>query len=208
MNSKKNRRSSMTFGEKMIFFAGILFCLVLITTAMMGGLFARYTTIGSGSDSARVASWGQLTLTESGDFSSDGSVTPKIIPGVDLKKDVTISFTGSEMATYVFVKVDLAGGWLAAENGMSFSLKNTLNWAVNSGWTYLPKSNYVYYKELAPNTPLDKVPFIAEKGKIAVSETLTAADVAAMTDISISVQASVIQSGGFENAAAAWAHLN
>lgn len=55
MNTTKNRRSPMTPGERLMFLAGVLFCLVLITTSMMGGLFARYTTTGTGSDSARVA---------------------------------------------------------------------------------------------------------------------------------------------------------
>lgn len=51
----RKRRSPMTLGEVMMFAAGTLFCLVLITTAMMGGLFARYTATAEGSDSARVA---------------------------------------------------------------------------------------------------------------------------------------------------------
>ena len=55
MNNAKNRRSPMTSGERLMFLAGTLFCLVLITTSMMGGLFARYAATGAGSDSARVA---------------------------------------------------------------------------------------------------------------------------------------------------------
>lgn len=51
----RKRRSPMTLGEVMMFAAGTLFCLVLITTAVMGGLFARYTATAEGSDSARVA---------------------------------------------------------------------------------------------------------------------------------------------------------
>ncbi len=205
MKSKKNRRSSMTFGEKMIFFAGVLFCLVLITTAMMGGLFARYTTIGSGSDSARVASWGQLTLTESGDFGSDGSVTPKIIPGVDLKKDVRISFTGSEMATYVFVEMKVSEHWTTSDNAEFKTGNNKISCKVLTGedqWTFLKKENnsYIYYKSLQPNKALESNPFFAENGKIAVSSYLTAADMAYMDNMDdmdlieqlfISVQASV-----------------
>ena len=42
VNNKDKRRSSLTLGERMMFLAGILFCLVLITTALMSGLFARY----------------------------------------------------------------------------------------------------------------------------------------------------------------------
>lgn len=55
MNNAKNRRSPKTLGEKLMFLAGVMFCLVLITTSMMGGLFARYAATGTGRDSARVA---------------------------------------------------------------------------------------------------------------------------------------------------------
>lgn len=61
MANKEKRRSSLTLGEKLLFFAGILFCLILISTAMMGGLFARYVSTSTGSDSARVAQFGELT---------------------------------------------------------------------------------------------------------------------------------------------------
>ena len=68
----RKRKSSMGFGEGMMWMAGVLFCLVLITTAMMGGLFARYITSATGSDSARVVVFGNLTLTETGDFVAIG----------------------------------------------------------------------------------------------------------------------------------------
>ena len=55
--STNKRRSSRTAGEFLMFLAGGMFCLILITTAMMGGLLARYTTENQGTDSARVAKW-------------------------------------------------------------------------------------------------------------------------------------------------------
>lgn len=80
-----NRRSSFTFSEKLLFFAGILFCLVLITTAMMGGLFARYTTSATGEDDSRVAAFApgaQLSDAVTvvcektdGEFNTDGAYT-------------------------------------------------------------------------------------------------------------------------------------
>ena len=42
------------------------------------------STFASGSDSARVITFGDLTLTETGDFYEEGKLM--IIPGVDLKK--------------------------------------------------------------------------------------------------------------------------
>lgn len=77
---KEKRRSSLTFGEKMLFIAGILLCLVLITTAMMGGLFARYTAADVGGDRARVAAFnvnGEITdaITIVSDTNSKGEHT-------------------------------------------------------------------------------------------------------------------------------------
>ena len=214
MNSKKNRRSSMTFGEKMIFFAGILFCLVLISTAMMGGLFARYVSTGTGSDDARVAKWGQLTITEEGSFGTHGEVAPMLIPGVDLTKKVSVSFTGSEMATYVFVQVSLSDHWTTNDNTTFTAGNGKISWAVLTGeekWQFLQKNDdensYIYYKSLVPNQKLESVPFVDNQGKITVSKDLTRVYVENMTGSFINIQASVIQSGGFADAAAAWAHL-
>ena len=55
--STNKRRTSLSLGERMMFLAGSMFCLVLITTAMMGGLFARYASTGEGGDAARVAAF-------------------------------------------------------------------------------------------------------------------------------------------------------
>ena len=57
MKCKSKGKSSLTLGERLIFLAGIFFCLILITTALMGGLFARYTTTSIGGDNARVAAF-------------------------------------------------------------------------------------------------------------------------------------------------------
>ena len=174
MKKDKNRKSSMTFGEKMIFFAGILFCLVLITTAMMGGLFARYTTTGSGSDSARVAKWGELTLTESGDFVDDkgNSVVAKIIPGVNLEKHASVSFTGSEMATYVFAEVILSDHWTTTDQIHFTACDGNVSWQIGDGWQILTKAEgtntYVFYQTLAPNAELVNASLVKD-GVITVS---------------------------------------
>lgn len=55
MERNNSRRPSLTLGERLIFLAGILLCLILITTAAMGGLFARYVATETGHDTARVA---------------------------------------------------------------------------------------------------------------------------------------------------------
>lgn len=189
--------------------AGVLLCLTLISIHLASGLYARYSTTSEGSDSARVISFGDLSLTETGDFGSDGTL--RIIPGVDLTKKAVIDFEGSESATYVFVEITLAN-WSTADNKNFSYLVNSkaaMQWRLADGWTFLKKVNntYVYYRELVPNTVLDDVDIIADNGKITVSEYITRNEITTLTGVSIKLRASVVQSGGFENPTAAWDSL-
>ena len=201
----RKRKSSMGFGEGMMWLAGVLFCLVLITTAMMGGLFARYITSGTGSDSARVVAFGNLTLTETGDFvESEGKKTAKIIPGVDLEKKVTLSFDASEVATIVFVEVS-APGWTVPD-GKTFMMGTQIYWNMAAGWTHLPGTQYVYYMELDTNTALTDVDII-KGGVIHVSKDIKESNIQSLDKLNISIQASVIQNDGSLTPETAWDKL-
>lgn len=202
MANKNKRRSSLTFGEKLLFFAGILFCLVLISTALLGGLFARYVTTDSGSDSARVAKFGDLTLTETGDFVGERQKTGIIIPGVDLNKKVTVSFEASEVATIIFVEVD-APDWTVSGN--TFMKGTLLSWTLADGWTHLPQSEYVYYRELPPNTALSAD--IIKDGIITVSTSIKESNIQTLKNLNLTFRASVIQNDGSLTPAAAWDRL-
>lgn len=203
--SRKRKSSTMGFGEGMMWVAGVLFCLVLITTAMMGGLFARYVISDAESDSARVVVFGNLTLTETGDFlEADGKKTAKIIPGVELNKKVTLSFDASEVATIVFVEVS-APGWDTADN-RTFLKGTHLDWSVAADWTHLPGTQYVYYKVLEPNTALTDVDII-QGGVIHVSKDIKESNIQSLDKLNISFQASVIQNDGSLTPATAWDKL-
>lgn len=207
----RKRKSSMGFGEGMMWIAGVLFCMVLITTAMMGGLFARYITSATGSDSARVASFGNLTLTETGDFDGTENKKGMIIPGVTLTKDAIVTFTGSEAATVVFVEVIVPENTWKTEDNRAFSYGG-LSWTVASGWEYLDSDQYagndryVFYKTLEPNTELNKER-IVQDGKIFVSEEITKATIDGLANGDLAFRASVIQAGGFETVGEAWAAM-
>ena len=186
--------------------AAVLLCLTLVSIHLTSGLYAKYITSDSGSDFARVIRFGELTLTEKGDFYEESKLM--IIPGVALTKKATVSFSGSEAATYVFVEIT-PSKWSTANN-KTFSLlsngKTAMQWDVAEGWLFLKSNNgtYVYYRELAPNTELAAADIIAEDGKIAVSDQITKRDIESMTGISLKLRATVVQSGGFENPEAAW----
>lgn len=189
--------------------AAVMLMLVCISIWMLQGLFAKYRTSSSGQDSARVMSFGNITLTESGDFGTGGG-TAYLIPGVDLKKDVSVEFTGSESATYVFVEVGLSSHWSITDNKNFSAYTNRLKWAVADGWTFLKKdaetNTYVYYRELKPNEALS-ADFIAADGAITVDKQIKKSEIAGMTGIQINLRAIVVQSNGFASPEAAWASV-
>lgn len=193
--------------------AAVLLMLVCVSTWMLAGLLAKYTTQDSGSDSARVIWFGDLNLTEIGDFASDS--TAMIIPGVNLQKKVLVSFSGSESATYVFVEVILSGKWDMRDDYKSFMEGGgRLQWAVDSNWTLVEATpsigRYVFYRELAPNDQSLKngVDFIANDGIISVSENITKNEINSMTGIGIKLRALVVQSNGFAGPGAAWTSVS
>ena len=206
----------------------VLFWLVMITTYLTAGLFAKYSTQASGGDDARVITFEELTVAENG---VDGSTGDTFIfaPGVNLTKDITVSFGGSEADTFVYVVLDVRG-WDCDESGYGFSLKHDgktiMNWSVDSKWSYVASEGisfedgkpeavnpdgmrYVYCIRLDANTVLDKQQVIQrdvgdeldKNGKIFVSADVTRADYAALaeTKLDLNVTAHVVQANGFYN---------
>lgn len=180
--------------------ACILFCLTLFSIYLTSGLYARYTTSDIGEDMARVISFGSLTLTETGDFGSDG--TMMIIPGVNLAKSAVVDFTGSEVATYVFVEVVVSSHWAIADNKVFSVNSNKMQWTVADGWNYLKSigdgsdTTYVYYRKLAPNTSLSTE--VIAGGVVYVSPDITKNEIGSMSGISIKFRATAVQIDGFE----------
>ena len=209
--------------------AAILLMLVCLSVWLMNGLFAKYRTSDEGSDNARVISFGALNIYEEGNFISGPA---PIIPGVDLIKDVEIEFTGSEASTYVFVKVDLPAHW-TKENVTSgtevgtwfYAFEKQVGWKVADGWTFLKtqatdQSPYIFYCQLAPNTMLSRKDFIAGPssgteaivGTIKVSRDIIRSEMAEIAKLTvplqINLQATVVQSNGFDSPLAAWTSVS
>lgn len=186
--------------------AAVLLMLVCVSTWMLAGLLAKYTTQDSGSDSARVAKFGALTLTETGDFYEDNKLM--IVPGVPINKKAVVNFTGSEMATYVFVEV-IPSTWQIMNDNKAYSVtldgQTAMQWNIADGWTFLKNydGTYVYYRELAPNISLVGENII-DSGIITVSDQITRDRIGSLTNISIKLRATVVQSGGFDSPEAAW----
>lgn len=184
--------------------AGVLLCLTLFSFYFTGGLYARYITRAEGADSARVITFGDLTLTETGDFNAEGRLM--IIPGVDLTKKAVVDFEGSEASTCVFIEVTTGADWSTADNLSFTAAGGKLRWALDGAvWKYHTTNGNtrVYYHALTPNDVFTK-DLIADEGKITVSADLTAAELNALSDMNIGFRATVVQSGGFASVQEAW----
>ena len=128
----------------------ILLFLTLLSVHLTSGLYARYVSTATGSDSARVAKFGSLTLTEEGDFGA-GKQKGMIIPGVDLQKRARVTFTASEVSTVVFVEI--ITNWEKDGESDTFSYdEGLMQWKVDDTWTYLLTDSFngmprcVYYQ--------------------------------------------------------------
>lgn len=208
MKKQNKEKAPVNLGTILIRVAAGLVILTIISLYLLSGLFARYVSSDQGSDSARVATFGNLTLTETGDFDGTDSKKGMIIPGVPLTKNATVTFTGSEMATVVFVEVIVPKDtWETADN-KAFSYGG-MSWSVASGWEYLTKDlydgkdRYVFFKILEPNTQLSGEK-IVEDGVISVSEEITKANIGSLGNADLTFRASVIQAGGFKTVQEAW----
>ena len=209
MKKQNNEKPPVELGSVLIRVAAGLFFLTMVSVYLLGGLFARYVSSGNGSDSARVATFGDLTLTETGDFDGTEHKKGMIIPGVPLTKDAVVTFAGSEAATVVFVEVIFPEDTWETEDNRVFSYGG-MSWSVASGWKYLcsdgyaaGKNRYTYYKTLNPNTELVSEPIVAD-GTIYVDEEITKGNLAGLADADLSFRASVIQAGSFKTVEEAW----
>lgn len=200
--------------------AAILLVMVCLSIWLMNGLFAKYRTSDEGSDSARVIKFGEISLTETGDFDGVNGGKAFLIPGVNLEKKVEVKFTGSESATYVFVKVELPAHWSSIDNKTFSAFYNRVKWEVADEWTFLQISaetstEFIYYQAVAPNDTFE-ADFI-KKGEITVSDSFTKKEMNEISNLAnkleIKFTAYVVQSNGFtgqtepERAQAAWASI-
>lgn len=173
-----------------------LLYLAVVTFALTGVTFSRYVASAHSQDGARVITFGDLTVTDSGSV--------QVQPGVPAKKDLTVRFDGSEAATYVFVELK-GSGWTRGADGIYHDATGLMTWRVADGWTHLRDN--VYYRELAPNTALDAG--LIDGGAVNVSEDMTRTELEELSKgLSIRVQAAAVQREGGDTAETAWARVN
>lgn len=171
-----------------------LLYLAVVTFALTGVTFSRYVASAHSQDEARVITFGDLTVTDSG--------VTQVQPGVAAQKDLTVHFDGSEAAVYVFAEVQ--GGWTLGADGIYHDAAGLMTWRVADGWTHLRDN--VYYRELAPNTVLDAG--LIAGGTVDVSENMTRTELERLSKaLSIRVRAAAVQREGGDTAQIAWERL-
>ena len=122
--------------------------------------------------------------------------TYKMVPGIELVKDPTVTVKAGSEACWLFVKVE--NGISAIEADTKIAAQIAAN-----GWTALDGVADVYYKPVNANandTAVDYPVF----GTFTLTDT---ANVSAYEDATIKVTAYAIQKDGFTTPAAAWAEV-
>lgn len=97
MRMKKESRPT----NWILYLAGILLCLTLVSVHLTAGLYARYTTSATTEDAARVA---RFDVTETGELKCFFSET--ICPGESVEKEVLVSNNSEVAIAYTILAVN------------------------------------------------------------------------------------------------------
>lgn len=174
---KPSGRPPMRLGSLMIRVALILLCLVMISIHLMSGMYARYTTKGSGGDDARVAKFNVVVTGVSADSIVVYSETEGDVYSirVENRSEVAVSYDISVKFETSWKGVSAALDTVAGdhkENTTTFKNAGTL--PVYSGadnykehtlsilvdWTKWSDADWeAFTKEAAGNTAMDTVAF-------------------------------------------------
>lgn len=221
----KKNRSRIPFKTYLIYLAIISFIVTGVT-------FAKYVSVGTGSDMARVATFGDLDLYEVDGFGNriESPAEFTVIPGVDIFKKPVVDYAvanNSEMLAYVFVEVKTKG-WNINQDNYTYSISRTtegqnpavelMSWKVtNSGWAHIETTydtstgitSRVYCKLVQEGLKLQQAEILV---KDALGNTITVSSEMTENELNnalgavneISFQAYAVQAGGFKTVNDAW----
>ena len=126
----------------------------------------------------------------------------KIIPGVNIKKDPYVEVTKGSEPCWLFVEVEQTGEFL---NAVTFTVDNTV-------WTPLTGHAGVYYREVGTDADNAQTFYILTDNTITVSDTLTKAQIDALTDDNktplLKFTAYAVQKAGIDTVEKAWEKAN
>lgn len=183
----------------------LVLALTLIVGVAGGATFAWLTA--KTDPVVNTFTYGDINITLEENTGSDY----KIIPGVNIEKDPTVTVKAGSEACWLFVKVE-EEKWpeLTYVNKDGKAVRK-VNYDIADGWTKgdgtkIPAN--VYYREVAANDADQEFPVLKDN-KITVSDTLTKKDInEKLTGTpKLSITAYAIQKDGMDTAAKAWAAI-
>lgn len=122
----------------------------------------------------------------------------KIIPGVNIAKNPSVTVEAGSEPCYVFVKVEETGTFVEGK----------VTYAVAEGWTALTGNGGVYYRAVSSGTA-DQSFSVLAGDQIIVSKDLTKDEIKSITaNPTLTFTAYAVQQSGSANAAEAWAKVN
>lgn len=182
----------------------LLLCVVLLIGGAIGGTLAYLMTSTTPVvNTFTVGNIGTLTLSETGMDATNRTKDYMVIPGVDITKDPKVTFTGNNVAAYVFVKVDAAEGWTTTDNHTYTCIDKKVSWTVDNSWTLVDGTTNVYWQE-ATTAGLSNVSVISGN-KITVASTVLQSELTAGAVPDLTFTAYAVQKDNMADAAAAWA---
>ena len=187
----------------------LLLAVVLMIGCAAGGtlawLVAKTTPIENTFTAANI----NITLTETPNADSDDEGTEpdiwvgKMVPGTNISKDPKVTVAANSEACWLFVKVD-------AENGVDLvadaNADSYVTYAMAEGWTAVPNTTGVYYREVAASTTNQAYDVISGN-QVSIPNTVTKAMLDSVTGTnapSLTFTAYAVQKEGFADASAAW----
>lgn len=167
--------------------SGILLVLTMLSTWMICGMYARYTTSDTTTETAKVSAFGNFTLTENKTvainditeminsnsiYQINNETVSKneykyVVPGVDIPKNPYIVLSEkNETSCMLFVEVKEIN--FPVDGTITFEMSD--NWTKINGTTGKNGGTVYYYKNIIePNKKYDKIEILKEN-KISVSQ--------------------------------------
>lgn len=147
---------------------------------------------------ASTFTFGDINITLTDEDPQEGQI--KIIPGVDIPKDLKVTVKADSVDCWLFVKVEEYGTFV----------RDKVVYSIAEGWIKgdgSPIPEDVYYRQV--NTATNDSTFsVLKDDKITVSKSLTKADIRNITDKStLTFTAYAVQMEGINTAAEAWATI-
>ena len=183
----------------------LLLCMALLIGGAIGGTLAYLMTSTTPVvNTFTVGNIGTLTLSETGMDATNRTKDYMVIPGVDITKDPKVTFSGNNVAAYVFVKVDAAMGWTTTTDNRTYTcIYGKVSWTVDNSWTLVDGTTNVYWQE-ATTSGLSNVSVISGN-KITVASTVLQSELTAGAVPDLTFTAYAVQKDNMADAAAAWA---